>query len=483
MLTVGGGGNAIGGAGLEVQVAQQGHAAKGRACIARRQRGAGAHCHGVECADACQRRAGGGLDRAAQLAVDLQGTGGQLRGAGVGAAVARQGQPARAELGHRARAGQGAAIDGIVRAVEDEAAVVDDIAGQRARGAAIADLQQTRFDRGGAGVGILARQHQGAGARVAQFARAADVTAEEHAVAALDCQRGAARDIDVAGNAARGCAIAHLQRTGLDRRAPKIGIASGQHQGTRAQFGQAAVACECLRHGVGVAGIGDIEAAARRAQADGSGRGMVGRAGYPQRAALEVQSGRGVAEVGVGGHRQGSRAQARGLRVGIGAVEHQGAQPGLVDAVAGQRIVDRGRPGRGCRAAVADTHFAQRPGRGAGQGERVAGQAVAVADELHALRNFAPVHRHRAGGAAKDREGVRGLAGRGHAAGGVRPVRCGRRPDAGPAAHLGGAGEFVGVPEIELRAHRADQVDLLGTAVYLNAQARGRRKEAAVGRG
>ncbi|MNS39399.1 hypothetical protein D3C72_716790 [compost metagenome] len=96
VLPVGGGGDAVGGAGFENQVARQRHAALRRGRIAWRKRRARPQRDAVQGARARQRRARGRQDVAAQLAVHLQGAGRQLRGAGVGAAVAGQDERARA---------------------------------------------------------------------------------------------------------------------------------------------------------------------------------------------------------------------------------------------------------------------------------------------------------------------------------------------------------------------------------------------------
>ena len=50
--------------------------------------------------------------------------------------------------------------DHFVGAVDDERAVVDDVAHDRAGGAAIAELQRARIDRRAAGVGVVAGQRQ-----------------------------------------------------------------------------------------------------------------------------------------------------------------------------------------------------------------------------------------------------------------------------------------------------------------------------------
>ena len=162
VLAVGRGGDAVGRILPEAQVAPQLHRAHGPGGIARREHPAGQH-HVVEGAGAGQDGSDAGLHRAAELAFHLQGAIGiDGEGAGIGAAVAEQGQGAVAENLGGARAGQRAGVGPVVRPPEEQLAIVDDVAGQRAGVAAVADLQRAAVDAGDAGQGIVAGQDQGA---------------------------------------------------------------------------------------------------------------------------------------------------------------------------------------------------------------------------------------------------------------------------------------------------------------------------------
>ncbi len=71
-------------------------------------------------------------------------------------------------------AGDRAAVGEVVRAIEDERAVIHDVAGDRDGGAAIADLQRAGGDGGAARVGARAGEREGAGAFFLEGAGAGD---------------------------------------------------------------------------------------------------------------------------------------------------------------------------------------------------------------------------------------------------------------------------------------------------------------------
>ena len=81
------------------------------------------------------------------------------RAAAVGG-VAGEGQRARAFFDERSRAGNIAAVNQSVGAVEDQRGVVDDVASDAAVRAVVADLQRSAVDGRAAGVGDVTGQVQ-----------------------------------------------------------------------------------------------------------------------------------------------------------------------------------------------------------------------------------------------------------------------------------------------------------------------------------
>ena len=122
----------------------------------------------------------------------------------------------------RAGAGDRAAKGHDVGAVEDERAIVDDVAGDRAAGAAIAELQGAGADRGAAAVAVVGGEDRGAGADLADGAAAGDAAGKGHGVGAVEGQRAIVDD--VAGDRAAGAAVAELQRAGADRGAAAVAV-------------------------------------------------------------------------------------------------------------------------------------------------------------------------------------------------------------------------------------------------------------------
>ena len=112
-------------------------------------------------------------------------------------------QSTAASLGERAGAADDAGIGQRVAAVEDECAVVDDVAGHAARGAPVAELQRAGADRRNARVGVVARQRQRIGAALGERAVAADNAAKGEVVAAVEVERAVVDD--VAGDDRRWC--------------------------------------------------------------------------------------------------------------------------------------------------------------------------------------------------------------------------------------------------------------------------------------
>ncbi len=164
------------------------------------------------------------------------------RAAGIGVG-AGQDERAGAGLGHRAGAADHAGIGERVAAVEDERAVVDDVAGDAAGGAAVAELQRAGADRRRAGVGVGAGQRQRAGAGLGERAGAADHAADRSS-ASLRLKMTVALSTMLPDDAAGRAAIAELQRAGADRRGAGVGVVGGQRQRAGAALGERAGAAD-----------------------------------------------------------------------------------------------------------------------------------------------------------------------------------------------------------------------------------------------
>ena len=106
--------------------------------------------------------------------------------------------------------------------------MVDDVAGDAAGRAAIAERKRAGADRRGAGVGVGAGQRQRAGPCLGQRARPADDAGIGEGVAAVEDQRST--DGDVAGDAAARAAIAEPKRAAADRRAAGVRVVAGEGQ-------------------------------------------------------------------------------------------------------------------------------------------------------------------------------------------------------------------------------------------------------------
>ncbi len=115
---------------------------------------------------------------------DLQHARGNRRAAGIGVRPAQDESPG-ADLRERARSADRAAIYEPVRTVEDECAIVDNIAGDAAHVPAIADLQRACRDRCAPAMKIVRSQDQGPGTHLRQSARPADHAAISHHIGAV----------------------------------------------------------------------------------------------------------------------------------------------------------------------------------------------------------------------------------------------------------------------------------------------------------
>ncbi|MNZ27682.1 hypothetical protein D3C78_449030 [compost metagenome] len=147
-------------AGGEGEIAGQRERADG---VARRDHPARRQRRGAQRAAAGQTRAAVHRHRrVGDAAVDDQHAAGHGGGAAVGV-VAGQHQQLRAILDQRAAAADHAGVGHGVAMIEQQRAVVEDVAGHTACGATVADLQGAASDHGAADVGRGAAEDQGAG--------------------------------------------------------------------------------------------------------------------------------------------------------------------------------------------------------------------------------------------------------------------------------------------------------------------------------
>ncbi len=176
--------------------------------------------------------------RCAEVSVggDLQDAGVEEGPAGIAVGTG-QDRRSRTGLRHRSRPADdpGEALD--AAAVEDQRAIVGDVADDAAAGAAIAELQRAATDHGAAGVGVGAGQDRRSGASLRHRSRPADDAAEVQRIAAVEDQRTVIGD--VADDAAAGAAIAELQRAAADHRAARIAVGARQDQRARIGLQQA----------------------------------------------------------------------------------------------------------------------------------------------------------------------------------------------------------------------------------------------------
>ena len=351
--------------------------------------------------------------RGAQRALNHQRTGRNAGAAGV-AVGRRQNGNAGADLRDIARTGDGAADRQDIAAVEHQMAVVDHIPADRARGAAIAQLQRAAADRGAAGIGVGAGKNGGAGALLHQIARATDRARQRHRVGAVDHQRAIVDDI--ANDRARGAAIAQLQRAAGDGGAAGVAVAGGEDGGASA----------CLHHAARAA---DLPAKGHRVGAVEGQRAIVDHIANDRTrgaAIAQLQPGaavdRGAAGIGVGA---GEDLIARALHIGTRARNHARIKPAAI-------VGELGRAKRDIAP------------RGAATRQTIDGLAVAIERQL---RGRAIAHHHRRIG----REHIarpcrqRGIADRGGARIGVG-ARCGQRDGRAIAGavgidHAAGAGQ------------------------------------------
>ena len=124
------------------------------------------------------------------------------------------------------------------RSVEDQSAVVDDVApSQRADKPAIADLQRSFADRGHAGVGVVAGEHQRPRAGLGQRAGAVDGVGHGDIVRPAEHQRALVGHRPAAQSAG-GAAVTDPERAAEDRGRARISVGAGQGQSPRTRLGE-----------------------------------------------------------------------------------------------------------------------------------------------------------------------------------------------------------------------------------------------------
>jgi len=201
------------------------------------------HHVAVDRTGAVEHRVGedGDVAARAEAAVEREGAHLDIDRTGEGM-LPGQGKGALAGFDQPAGAADHAAVGRRVGAVEDDEAVIGDIAGNAARGAAVADVQLARVDGGAARVGVRTVQDQGAGAVLLQAAAPRVVAGKDRDARAID------RDLGVVGDIARQqmgrlAAVAEFQATVRHRgRARGAGRArQGRRAGTNMLDFQAAV--------------------------------------------------------------------------------------------------------------------------------------------------------------------------------------------------------------------------------------------------
>ncbi len=251
------------------------------------------------------------VGRGGRAVAEFQGSGGDPGVAAIRIGT-RQGQDLGAVLDERPRAGHGAGVGHRVAAIEDHRRGAGDIAGHEPGRAAVTDAQRAAFERGQAGIGVVARQGQRVGPLLGNRALAGNGARVGHRAAAVVDQLGMVDDI--ASYRAGRAAVTDAQRAGVDRRHARVGVASGQGEDIVAVLGDPAPAGDDARVGHWIAAIegqrGVVEDIAR----DGAGDAAVAQ---PQRASDQG----GPAGVGMVAS-QGQRAIPAGAGVhGIALVD------------------------------------------------------------------------------------------------------------------------------------------------------------------
>ena len=199
-------------------------------------------------------------------APDLQGAGVDRRRPGVGVGARQDGRP-RPALAKGPGSADGVGHRHRVVAIEDEGPAVGDRTGsERARRAAIANLQRAGGDGGRARVGVGARQDGRASSRLPDGARAADRVRDRDHVAAIERERRAVDDGAATERPGR-ATVANLQRAGGHSRRPGVAVRAREDRGSGARLGHVARAADVVCDGQRVAAV----EAQRRIVDDGAG--------------------------------------------------------------------------------------------------------------------------------------------------------------------------------------------------------------------
>ena len=164
---------------------------------------------------------------------NLESAGGDGVEAGEGV-VAGEGEGTSAELGEGTVAGDDATVGAVVAAVKDEGAMIEDVSGDAAGGAAVADLESAAGDGDEPRDGIVASEDESPRAELGEGAVAGDQTREGDIVAVIENEGGIIKDR--AADAAGGSAIADLEGALGDDGAAGVGVGGSEDE--RAETGQ-----------------------------------------------------------------------------------------------------------------------------------------------------------------------------------------------------------------------------------------------------
>src|SRR5207237_5805510 len=127
--------------------------------------------------------------------------------------------------------GDDAGIGQRIAAVEYHRRVVDDVAGNAARGATVADVQPPGADSCGARIGVGTGEDRSARAVLLKRSGTRNDVAEGEGVGAVNREIGSASCSD--GVAAGGGDVAYVKSPGCDGRAASAGLGAGHDQGAR----------------------------------------------------------------------------------------------------------------------------------------------------------------------------------------------------------------------------------------------------------
>ncbi|KWT94041.1 PE-PGRS family protein [Variovorax sp. WDL1] len=220
-----------------------------------------------------------------------------------------------------------------------------------AQSAVVADGDAALLEVGAAAVAVLAGERQRACAGLGQGAAAGEGVAKGLIAGLIDEECGVVGD-----SAAAEAGSTAGQGAGADGGATLVGVDACQRQQARAGLGQAAGPADRTLLAQRRARE-RVEGAAGRAERGGTVHGEVG--GGPQCAAVEDEAPRGAAQVGIAGHGNNPRVEARAAGVGVAAGQGQGARAGLdqvgaalTPELAGRREISVGLQGAAGQAEL-----------------------------------------------------------------------------------------------------------------------------------